>query len=501
MKRMITVLGITATVALGQGVESDAEADNVVAGGGDQAYYIDIGTPPWGLDDYANAMDAVFGVGVWTAASVIDNVPAILADASFIYVEGSDNGAEDIKAWLTLYGDELTAWVSNGGTLFINIAPNEGGSFELPFGTMLTYPDFGTMGSAATGHPIFSGPFTPVATEYTGDDFYAHATLSGSGNELMVNESGDSILVELTGTGGRVFYGTITAPTFHDPLPESQNLLQNIISYVAFGPMVTPGTNAYFLSNSTPPWDSGDFADAMDAVFGNGNWTGATYAEEGLPIMNDASFMYLEGSDDNALELADWLIANGGALEAWVNSGGRLFINVAPNEGDEVDAPFGVTFSDQELSFDGIATDLDHPIYQGPFTPIATEYIGNAFAHSTITGAMSTIMENEDGDPILAEGAAAAEGMVFYGGLTAPQFHLPQPASQNLLQNTIVYVSGEEGGCYPDCDGDGELTILDFVCFQNLFSSGDAAADCNGDGALNILDFVCYQDAFVAGCP
>jgi len=26
-------------------------------------------------------------------------------------------------------------------------------------------------------------------------------------------------------------------------------------------------------------------------------------------------------------------------------------------------------------------------------------------------------------------------------------------------------------------------------------------ADCNMDGQLNILDFVCYQGLFVAGCP
>ena len=54
--------------------------------------------------------------------------------------------------------------------------------------------------------------------------------------------------------------------------------------------------------------------------------------------------------------------------------------------------------------------------------------------------------------------------------------------------------------CPPDCDADGELTILDFICFQNAFTSGDAYADCDGDGDLTILDFVCFQGEFVAGC-
>jgi len=58
----------------------------------------------------------------------------------------------------------------------------------------------------------------------------------------------------------------------------------------------------------------------------------------------------------------------------------------------------------------------------------------------------------------------------------------------------------EAEGCLADCDGDGELTVLDFVCFQGLFQAGDASADCDGNGTLNVLDFVCFQGAFQGGC-
>jgi len=54
--------------------------------------------------------------------------------------------------------------------------------------------------------------------------------------------------------------------------------------------------------------------------------------------------------------------------------------------------------------------------------------------------------------------------------------------------------------CFADCDGNGALNILDFVCYQGLFQSGDEAADCDGNGDLNILDFVCFQGAFQDGC-
>lgn len=66
---------------------------------------------------------------------------------------------------------------------------------------------------------------------------------------------------------------------------------------------------------------------------------------------------------------------------------------------------------------------------------------------------------------------------------------------------SIAITASVAMGCPADCDGDGELTVLDFVCFQGLFLSGDEAADMNGDGILNILDFVAYQAAFQAGCP
>ena len=56
------------------------------------------------------------------------------------------------------------------------------------------------------------------------------------------------------------------------------------------------------------------------------------------------------------------------------------------------------------------------------------------------------------------------------------------------------------GGCLGDCDGNEELNVLDFVCFQLLFQGGDPAADCDGNGEFNVLDFVCFQLAFQEGC-
>lgn len=61
-------------------------------------------------------------------------------------------------------------------------------------------------------------------------------------------------------------------------------------------------------------------------------------------------------------------------------------------------------------------------------------------------------------------------------------------------------VIDEAEPCVADCDGDGSLTLFDFLCFQNAFDAGDPSADCDGDGSLTLFDFLCFQNAFDAGC-
>jgi hypothetical protein len=72
-----------------------------------------------------------------------------------------------------------------------------------------------------------------------------------------------------------------------------------------------------------------------------------------------------------------------------------------------------------------------------------------------------------------------------------------QPHAIEIVQETLTPLDA----CLADCDDNGVLNILDFVCYQNLFKTGDLAADCDGNNLLNILDFVCYQNAFKVGCP
>jgi hypothetical protein len=65
----------------------------------------------------------------------------------------------------------------------------------------------------------------------------------------------------------------------------------------------------------------------------------------------------------------------------------------------------------------------------------------------------------------------------------------------------IQYAGGEVVDCPADCDGNGLLNILDFVCFQGAWQDQTATGDCDDNGLYNILDFVCYQGLFQDGCP
>ena len=91
-------------------------------------------------------------------------------------------------------------------------------------------------------------------------------------------------------------------------------------------------------------------------------------------------------------------------------------------------------------------------------------------------------------------------GMVGFGGIDYEPMighdGLPAPAPMLLFGD-----GGVGAPCRADLDGDGMLTIFDFLEFQNLFAAGDPAADFDGDGVLTIFDFLAFQNEFAAGCP
>ncbi len=96
-----------------------------------------------------------------------------------------------------------------------------------------------------------------------------------------------------------------------------------------------------------------------------------------------------------------------------------------------------------------------------------------------------------------------ALGTLTISGVTFDELHLYATFGDEFSLPRILIDDITFGGeaCAADFDGDGSLTIFDFLAFQNAFDAGEATADFDGDGSLTIFDFLAFQNAFDAGCP
>lgn len=240
---------------------------------------------------------------------------------------------------------------------------------------------------------------------------------------------------------------TVVATALAAPQPEGDNQV------------LTP--NAYLHASGDEPWGSTDTDVALSAVFGDawdeehfetvdvGTGPGGLFAPS-------VSFIFLDGSDGSAIELEAFLATNEPALKAFVDRGGRLFVNSAPNEGDGVIAYDGKQISDIDGSSDYVvAANPSHPIFVGPLTPAGTSFEGDSFGHALVTGPGLTplilrrVGDNDGvspGDPnavVLAE-YRSGNGLTLIGGITLPEHQDPDPNAANLWANIMAYTASAD---------------------------------------------------------
>ena len=55
--------------------------------------------------------------------------------------------------------------------------------------------------------------------------------------------------------------------------------------------------------------------------------------------------------------------------------------------------------------------------------------------------------------------------------------------------------------CPADCNADGRLNVLDFICFLNAYAAFDPFANAQPDGVFDLSDFMAFMNRFAAGCP
>ena len=176
---------------------------------------------------------------------------------------------------------------------------------------------------------------------------------------------------------------------------------------------------------------------------------------------------------------------SGGALACWivtVDFGGQGFpftINGDTDGDGDHDFAWGmrVTAGDPGLTTGGV---LALPGFGD--TGIPWSAVSTSFGVADLTDTYAT-------------GAHTGySGTWWFGGANPPAV----PYASFYLN---LYGKTGGAGCYADCEGDGDLDVFDFLCFQNEHSNQTAYGDCENDGDWDIFDFLCYQNAYSNGCP
>lgn len=272
-----------------------------------------------------------------------------------------------------------------------------------------------------------------------------------------------------------------------------------VISALAIGLTTSAqAQKAAYIRGTSAPWGSTSNETAMNRVFGAGGWDDLRFVGGAAPFAtgtgDDYVFIFLEGSDSTSNELNAYLSANSAAIANWVQAGGHLLVNAAPNVGANFSMLFGVT-----LNYDGSTTfgpsvagvNPAHPVFTGPFGTTGTAFTGNHFSHATVAGSgLSTIIaRNPQADSVLAE-KAEGSGYVLFGGMTTSNFHSPQPNANDLRANIVCYAAQPTSG---DADGDGWKDACDncpaIANPSQANADGDAYGDdCDGCAGLGASD-------------
>ncbi|MBC8047962.1 MAG: hypothetical protein H7Y00_14285, partial [Fimbriimonadaceae bacterium] len=276
------------------------------------------------------------------------------------------------------------------------------------------------------------------------------------------------------------------------------------------------GDAAYYLYSNVyggaEPWSTTTNSEAMDAVFGTGEWATEFYETlDPLTVFGlGTCFIFMEGGDAMADELETFLENNESAVQNWVASGGHLFLNAAPNEGDGMDFLFGdVSLNYSWFTGTAEATDAAHPIFNYYFTPTGTSWTGSSFGHATVSGGDITPLIHDFYNPdkyLLAEKEWGG-GRVIFGGMTPNFFHSPALEAANLRASIIQYQAtctladidlGVLGITDPDDGCDLGLTTVSIkIANYGFLDQVDIPVNYRVDGGVVYTEF--YSDTIASG--
>ena len=207
--------------------------------------------------------------------------------------------------------------------------------------------------------------------------------------------------------------------------------------------------------------------------------------------------------------------AFGDALADYVDAGGGVVVAVFANSSTTTDRDIAGRWrgnpeyevivprsgNRQGAASLGTILEPDNPIVDG----VSTFFGGTSSWRPSVTrltAGARAIAEWDDGRVLVAVGANEKRvDLGFYPppSTVSSSFWDIDTDGDLLLAQSLLFVAGGDE-CRADLDGDGQLSLFDFLAFQNLFDAGDLTADFDGDGDLTLFDFWAFQNEFDIGC-
>jgi hypothetical protein len=202
-------------------------------------------------------------------------------------------------------------------------------------------------------------------------------------------------------------------------------------------------------------------------------------------------------------EISDVELALTQSNATFTNEG---FLRVFVSSDDTTDAksaasPLAYPFFDPVGGAADLALLSDTPILEYFFLPVFTGWVDRYTTFGGPGGPSEAIRLTPELASKLEQTNALTLVFVDDDPFVAATYRGQTPASGRQPPTLMLTARGLEAPCRPDLDGDGVLSLFDFLAFQNMFDTGDLQADFDGDGSLTIFDFLAFQNAFDAGCP
>jgi hypothetical protein len=185
---------------------------------------------------------------------------------------------------------------------------------------------------------------------------------------------------------------------------------------------------------------------AMNTIFGSGAWTDLRYETAGTSFLDDANFVFLEGSSGSQTALQTFITGNQSTIESYVTNGGTLFINASPASVD-LNLGFGVTVLKASAPITCTPTcvigDVNDPVFGG-VAPADLTFGGATLGegHLETSGSFTSILKDNIGQILLAR-MNIGSGFVIFGSFDFTD------DTQDLEDGTIGSTQPSDPGTNP----------------------------------------------------